>query len=267
MIYYYYKIENKLNGKKYIGITLYPQIRKNRHFRELRNQTHVNIRLQNAWNKYNEENFFFEIIEEKNFEEKFEAYNYEKELIEKYDSYENGYNADLGGSCGGKSSKLTKEDVFKILSIYPEYPNSGTILGKIFGVDRSTISCTAKGKYHKDWLEEFNQKDEEEKNLYRDIFLEETNFIFLYYTKQSKCKIRKITDEQVYMFLYQQEFNFPVARKILMEHFNLNNYATIAAIFNGTTHKKAVYEYNLMSPSEKEEIKYRYIEKYSKKTS
>ena len=245
MIYYYYKIENKLNGKKYIGITLYPQVRKNRHFRDLKNQAHVNIRLQNAWNKYNEENFFFEIIEEKNFEEKFEAYNYEKELIEKYDSYENGYNADLGGSCGGNSSKLTKEDVFKILSIYPEYPNSGTILGKIFGVDRSTISCTAKGKYHKDWLEEFSQKDEEEKNLYRDIFLEETNFIFL----------------------YQQEFNFPVARKILMEHFNLNNYATIAAIFNGTTHKKAVYEYNLMSPSEKEEIKYRYIEKYSKKTS
>ena len=31
-MYYYYKIENKINHNKYIGITTDPTARKNRHF-------------------------------------------------------------------------------------------------------------------------------------------------------------------------------------------------------------------------------------------
>lgn len=61
-----YQIVNKRNGKKYIGSTVNPNKRKARHFRELENQNHHSIALQRAWNKYGEENFYFEIFERVN---------------------------------------------------------------------------------------------------------------------------------------------------------------------------------------------------------
>ena len=47
-MFYYYKIENKLNQDKYIGITTDPIVRKNRHFNKLRKNQHFNPHLQNA---------------------------------------------------------------------------------------------------------------------------------------------------------------------------------------------------------------------------
>ena len=50
-------------AKKYIGKTMVGfKVRKYRHIRELRLNTHVNNHLQNAWNKYGEENFDFSIV-------------------------------------------------------------------------------------------------------------------------------------------------------------------------------------------------------------
>lgn len=60
-----YKIQNLVNGKTYVGST------RNKicyrwycHKKTLRKNTHRNIRLQRAWNKYGESNFKFEILEE-----------------------------------------------------------------------------------------------------------------------------------------------------------------------------------------------------------
>ena len=58
-----YKIRNILNNKCYIGCTKNFEIRYTKHLSSLRNQKGVNKHLQNAWNKYGEENFVFEIIE------------------------------------------------------------------------------------------------------------------------------------------------------------------------------------------------------------
>ena len=58
-MYYYYKIENRINHNKYIGITTNPTVRKNRHFNYLRKNKHFNPHLQSAFNKYGEENFYF----------------------------------------------------------------------------------------------------------------------------------------------------------------------------------------------------------------
>jgi group I intron endonuclease len=58
-----YQIINLTNGKVYIGSTCSLGDRKSRHLKELRNNTHHSIILQNAWNKHGEENFKFEILE------------------------------------------------------------------------------------------------------------------------------------------------------------------------------------------------------------
>lgn len=59
-----YKIENLVNGKVYIGQAVDVDKRLNEHKRSLSGNYHINKHLQNSWNKYEEENFKFEIVEE-----------------------------------------------------------------------------------------------------------------------------------------------------------------------------------------------------------
>lgn len=63
MTHYIYIIENKINGKFYIGRTGNPSQRKRAHFSELRRGAHSNPRLQNAFNKYGEAAFDFRVVE------------------------------------------------------------------------------------------------------------------------------------------------------------------------------------------------------------
>jgi hypothetical protein len=59
-----YAIINHINGKFYIGSTVDLNRRKTMHFSTLRHGRHHSRHLQNAWDKYGEINFVFEILEE-----------------------------------------------------------------------------------------------------------------------------------------------------------------------------------------------------------
>lgn len=59
-----YKIQNKVNNKCYIGSSIDITNRFYVHLSSLRHNKHQNIYLQNAWNKYGEDNFDVEIIEQ-----------------------------------------------------------------------------------------------------------------------------------------------------------------------------------------------------------
>ena len=59
-----YRIVNKVNDKCYYGSSKNIEKRWLRHRRELKNNIHINCLLQRAWNKYGENNFLFEIVEE-----------------------------------------------------------------------------------------------------------------------------------------------------------------------------------------------------------
>lgn len=61
-----YRIKNLVNGKCYYGSSKEIEKRLSRHKRELKNNIHINRILQRAWNKYGENNFSFEIVEECN---------------------------------------------------------------------------------------------------------------------------------------------------------------------------------------------------------
>lgn len=59
-----YSITNLVTGKKYVGKSISIYNRFYQHKVELRKNEHYNKYLQHAWNKYGEENFKFEIVEE-----------------------------------------------------------------------------------------------------------------------------------------------------------------------------------------------------------
>lgn len=61
-----YQIRNILNNKIYVGSTQKKNnyARKSEHFSKLKNNNHCNKKLQNSWNKYGEESFLYEILED-----------------------------------------------------------------------------------------------------------------------------------------------------------------------------------------------------------
>lgn len=87
-----YQIRNLVNGKLYIGSAENLQRRKCTHLNELRNSKHHSNRLQNAFNKYGEENFIFEVIEF--CEDKNKLIEHEQYWIDRFETYnkEKGYN-------------------------------------------------------------------------------------------------------------------------------------------------------------------------------
>lgn len=106
-----YCIENLVNSKKYIGQSVNIHNRWNVHKAELRHNRHDNPHLQNAWNKYGENNFNFFILEQCDYTELDD-----KEIfyIRYYDTYNSGYNLTIGGQ--GTSRKVFTDEERKAIS-------------------------------------------------------------------------------------------------------------------------------------------------------
>lgn len=116
-----YLIQNLENGKKYYGSSLNLDKRLYEHKRNLRLGQHDNKHLQSSWNKYTEDNFKFEIVEEIPIIEDEEKNNgnlrnIETEYIQKYKTYlpEYGYNFIPGGI--GTQGLVCSEDKKKKIS-------------------------------------------------------------------------------------------------------------------------------------------------------
>jgi group I intron endonuclease len=107
VIYCYHCIPT---GKKYIGQTIDEKTRKKKHISD---SNILDLKFYRAVRKYGWENFIYGIISE--FDENILN---EKEMfyVEKYGSFENGYNSTLGGGGkrGYKSSQETRELLSKL---------------------------------------------------------------------------------------------------------------------------------------------------------
>ncbi|KKN29491.1 hypothetical protein LCGC14_0843550 [marine sediment metagenome] len=106
-----YEIRNKINGKRLIGQTVQRNVnyRWSDHKRKLRQKTHDNPHLQNAWRRYGESNFEFSVIEDDI--DSIDRLNYlEIYYIDKFNARnpDHGYNIREGGR-NGKLSDSTKQ--------------------------------------------------------------------------------------------------------------------------------------------------------------
>lgn len=109
-----YCIENLRNSKKYIGQSVDIYKRWSTHISMLNNGSHCNQYLQNAWNKYGEESFRFNILEKCKCDKDI-LNNREQYWINYYNSYDSGYNLTAGGdgTFGVKCSDEKKQKISK----------------------------------------------------------------------------------------------------------------------------------------------------------
>lgn len=105
-----YCIENKINGKRYIGQSVNIYRRWCNHVSTLNNNHHFNEYLQRAWSKYGKSAFVFSILEECSEED---LNIRERYWIKHYDSFNNGYNLTIGGD-GTTGSICSEEKKIKI---------------------------------------------------------------------------------------------------------------------------------------------------------
>lgn len=129
-----YKIINLIDNKIYIGQTINYTKRKRNHINKLKNNKHHNEHLQNSWNKYGEESFSFEIIEECKIAELDKK---EKYYIDIYNTIDPNYGYNLVD--GGQVFREFSPELRKKMSI--------ALKGRKFSeIHKKRISQSQKGK-------------------------------------------------------------------------------------------------------------------------
>lgn len=189
-----YCIKNKINNKLYVGSSSNLQSRKNFHFNSLKDNKHHSKKLQRAYNKYGINNFNYTILENC---EKNNLEILEKEWINYFNSYYNGYNAtdEVGAPWRGKKlpekiKKLQKCTPVKMINpngkIVEDYSISNFC--KTNRLHMGAISNVLKGKYfqYKGWRKY-------DKHLEGIIFNTEDYYARLGMQKKT-CKNYKIID-------------------------------------------------------------------------
>lgn len=108
-----YKITNTANGKFYIGSTKDIDERLGIHKQHLRGNYHINPKLQNAWNKYGEDKFIFELFEE-TLPEQQVLFDREQHYLDTLKSYKRdiGYNICPTASGGDNITHNPNKDAF-----------------------------------------------------------------------------------------------------------------------------------------------------------
>jgi group I intron endonuclease len=105
-----YCIENKVNGKLYVGSSLDIEKRFRKHLADLKECKHHSRHLQRAWNEYTPVTFDFVILELSTREDLLQREQYWLTLLQSADS-KFGYNISptAGSPLGSKHSELAKQ--------------------------------------------------------------------------------------------------------------------------------------------------------------
>lgn len=144
-----YLIKNLVNNKLYVGKACYLRQRINNHKYLLRHKKHVNTYLQNAWNKYNEENFEFSIIEYCDTTCLADREYYWCNFYKVNDS-NFGYNLMIVGRKSYRHSEETKEKIRK--GNFGKKLTSDQILNQTLPKYKPVLQFNRNGDFMQEWL-------------------------------------------------------------------------------------------------------------------
>lgn len=231
-----YKIENKINGKLYIGQSINIEERWKNH------KTHYKINdepLYNEMKLYGIENFEWSVIEECDKENLLDR---EIFWIGYYNSYNEGYNRTLGGlglKCCG--NKLSKEQASEIKHLLIETNISYKEISEEYNISENMITMINMGKCWDDMKTSYPLRKPYGKELYKH-----KNGITYYKTPDSFCIIcgkkidKKNNKSGICIKCFneirykQSKINNIISRENLKKLIRENSFLQIGKIFNVT---------------------------------
>lgn len=251
MVGYVYRITNIQTQQVYVGITEDFTRRQKKHIAELKNNKHHSPKLQNAWNYWGEYNFEW-TVKEVQISKYDDLYDIEIAEIEKYDSYNNGYNCNSGGRISDWKQKVKNEDIIKFLCVQWKYGDGyGKTCEEIFGWSKGTASA-AKRKIR---FVDANILFENLTDIEKEKIAEET---FNEYEIDKKALKRQLFQggcQKAYQ-LTQDDFNFAfAAQKLGYSYTPVALYLgikpnTVKDWFSGRSRKKEREYFNNLSEEE-----------------
>lgn len=125
-----YKITCTVTGKIYIGSSVNIRKRWNAHRSYLNRNVHPNPSLQNAWNKYGEFGFIFELLEEVQPEELITREQYWLDMLKPYVD-NGGFNVALYASAPSKGMVVSQETRGKLRLVHLGKPKSAEAVRKL----------------------------------------------------------------------------------------------------------------------------------------
>ena len=173
---YIYFIINNITGQRYVGQSINFSKRKNDHLLKLKENRHINPKLQNAYNKYGLENFSFQKITYDDITKE-ELNEQEIYYIKKYDSINNGYNIAPGGTGGEIRNKLDFEDFCFAYFGNLKYKGMTRRTGEYLGVDSACIASIVRKESYKTYRDQAEKLSEEEKQKYIKDFEEKLDIL------------------------------------------------------------------------------------------
>ncbi len=255
MVGYIYRITNIQTQKTYVGITENFEQRKRKHIKELKNNTHHSLKLQNAWNYWGENNFEW-TSRKVQINQYDDLYNMEIAEIKKYDSYNNGYNCNSGGRISDWKQKVKNEDIVKFLCIQWKYGDGyGKTCEQIFGWSKGTASAAKRKVRYVDANIAFENLTEDKKNKIAVKTFEK-------YKVREQALKRQLTQggcSKAYQ-LTQDDYNFAfTAQELGYSYTTIANFlqikpATVKDWFNGRSRRKEREQFNKLSKDEKNQV-------------
>lgn len=227
-----YKITNKANSKFYIGSSKNIENRWKEHIRVLNRKVHHSKKLQRAWDKYGEENFIFEVIEE--VEDLNNLFKYEQKWFDKTKCYDSKYGYNICDIVGDDSLKYKhldkklkkvkkenkikkyKDDIKKIIELCERTAKSHNkikVKFKIREKDLNTVVYNKQMYTYKLFLKYYNIFVTEVYPLYKDLIIGDVNievelglyannsFIKGKYHPTFNLKFDLINDEYIYSII------------------------------------------------------------------
>lgn len=251
---YIYAIKNKINNKVYIGITENIRQRQNRHLNNLRNGDHDSPGLQNAYNLYGEENFYFEVTEVE-IESREQLCQLEIDTISQYDSFQNGYNGTPGGDNPPNLKKYNDEDMINCLCVLHYYDQIGKTLESVFNYAKGTMSrLYTRNGYETIWQQYEQLSLEEQQHRAKTTYIKydlQNKYLERQLAQGGSSKAYQLTLEDYLLAFTLQSHGYGYTKVANILGIKP---ATVKDWFNGRSRQKEYQKFKQLSEEEKNQI-------------
>lgn len=255
MIGYIYQIENLITHESYIGQTIDYSRRIKTHINKLRGNRHDNPKLQNAWNKYGEQEFHFRKWEFEISSEE-ELNNLEIEYIKKFNSLNNGYNLVPGGGKPPNHQKINDEHIIDFLCVQKVFGDGyGKSFEAYYGWSNGVASSAKRKIRFFEANLRFEKMSEEEvqeraKNVFAKMKLDE--YSIKRQLAQGGCETAYRLTQEDYNFAFcASELGYRVSQ--IAKYLGVKE-CTVYDWFNGRSRRKEKEKFNNLSTDEKNRL-------------